>query len=78
MGATQRCAKARLPAGTYDNRSWVPGNNPKTAVHEYLTRLQAEGRQAVDGRPLALVIDKSIENRLQVTVAPDGYLRRPE
>lgn len=53
-----------MPADTYPDRPWGPGNNPKTAVWEYLkTHKEFE-------------IDKSIQNKLLVTVAPDGYLKR--
>lgn len=53
-----------LPDDMYPDRSWGPGNNPKTAVWEYLkTHSEFE-------------IDKSIHDKLQITVAPDGYLRR--
>jgi cephalosporin hydroxylase len=58
------------------DRSWGQGNNPKTAVWEYLRRLKEEGRRAADGARLALEIDKTIENKLLITVAPDGYLKR--
>jgi cephalosporin hydroxylase len=40
------------------------GNNPKTAVWEYL-KSHAE-----------FEIDKSIPDKLHITVAHDGYLRR--
>lgn len=65
-----------LPAGSYPDRPWDKGNNPKTALHEYLRLLQKESRNAIDGKPLHFEIDKSIENKLLITVAPDGYLRR--
>ncbi len=53
-----------VPADVFTNRPWEPGNNPKTAVWEYLkTHPEFE-------------IDKSIENKLLITVAPDGYLKR--
>jgi cephalosporin hydroxylase len=53
-----------MPAALAGDRPWGPGNNPKTAVWEYLkTRPEFE-------------IDKSIENKLLITVAPDGYLKR--
>ena len=52
------------------------GNNPKTAVLEYLSCLKSEGRKAVDGMPLNFEIDKTIEDKLMITVAPDGYLKR--
>ena len=53
-----------LPPGLYPNRPWDVGNNPKTAVHEYLRQ---------DDR---FEIDRDIEAKIQITVAPDGYLRR--
>ena len=53
-----------MPAALAGDRPWGPGNNPKTAVWEYLkTHPEFE-------------IDKSIENKLLITVAPDGYLKR--
>ena len=48
----------------YPDRPWGRGNNPKTAVHEYLKKHPE------------FEIDKSIESKLLITVAPDGYLRR--
>jgi cephalosporin hydroxylase len=65
-----------LPAELYTSCSWGPGNTPKTAVWEYLRRLKNEGRTAADGAPLHFEIDKMIENKLLITVAPDGYLKR--
>jgi len=46
------------------DRPWGPGNSPKTAVWEYL-------KSHSD-----FEIDKAIQNKLQITVAPDGYLKR--
>jgi cephalosporin hydroxylase len=65
-----------LPADTYPDRPWGKGNNPKTSTREYLRRLKDEGRAATDGLPLNFEIDKSMENKLLITVAPEGYLRR--
>lgn len=66
-----------MPDEMFADRPWGKGDNPKTAVWEYLRRLQGdEGRQASDGQPLAFEIDRSIEHKLQITVAPDGYLKR--
>ena len=45
-------------------RPWGVGNNPKTAVFEYL--------KTNDN----FVIDKSIDNKILISVAPDGYLKR--
>lgn len=53
-----------LPAGMFPDRPWGPGDNPKTAVWEYLKSHDE------------FEIDKSIQDKLQITVAPDGYLKR--
>ena len=55
-----------LPAGSFPDRPWDVGNNPKTAVQEWL-----------ESHP-EFEIDKSIDNRLLISVAPDGYLKRAE
>lgn len=53
-----------LPADMFPDRPWGPGDNPKTAVWEYLKNHPE------------FEIDKSIQDKLLVTVAPDGYLKR--
>lgn len=65
-----------MPDGMFEDRPWGKGNNPKTAVWEYLHLLETEGRRANDDHDLALQIDRSIETKLLLTVAPDGYLQR--
>lgn len=65
-----------LPEETFSDRPWGKGDNPKTAVWEYLRRLKEEGRRMTDGTELVFEIDKTIENKLLITVAPDGYLKR--
>jgi len=40
-----------LPSGSYPDRPWDKGNNPKTALHEYLRCLKEEGRTGCDGNP---------------------------
>lgn len=53
-----------MPGDLFPDRPWAPGDNPKTAVHEYLkTHRNFE-------------IDTTIPHKLQVTVAPDGFLKR--
>jgi len=53
-----------VPGGTIPGSPWGKGNNPKTAVWEFL-KTHTEFK-----------IDKSIENKLLITAAPDGYLKR--
>ena len=53
-----------MPPGFFADRPWDVGNNPKTAVREYLENHDE------------FVIDKELENKLLITVAPDGYLKR--
>lgn len=53
-----------IPPNIPPDRSWGPGNSPMTAVWEYLkTHSEFE-------------IDKAIDTKLQISVAPNGYLKR--
>jgi len=53
-----------MPASMFPDRPWGPGDNPKTAVREYL-RTHSE-----------FEIDKAVDYKLLISVAPDGYLKR--
>lgn len=53
-----------MPEDMFPDRPWGSGNNPKTAVWEYLK-----------SHP-EFEIDKSIQHKLLITVAPDGFLKR--
>ncbi len=55
-----------MPDDMFPDRPWGRGNNPKTAVWKYLkTHPEFE-------------IDRHIQHKLLITVAPDGYLKRIE
>lgn len=53
-----------MPKDMFQDRPWGPGDNPKTAVWEYLTTHPE------------FEVDKSIDHKLLISVAPDGYLKR--
>ena len=53
-----------LPQGMYTDRPWDKGANPKTAVWDYLKNHPE------------FEIDRSMQDKLQITVAPDGFLKR--
>lgn len=53
-----------LPDGTYADRPWGPGNSPRSAVQEYL-----------QSHP-EFVVDARIDQKLLISVASGGYLRR--
>ena len=53
-----------MPPNFFLDRPWDVGNNPKTAVKQYL-----------HSNP-SFIIDRGIQDCLQITVAPEGYLRR--
>ena len=53
-----------MPDEMFPDRPWGKGNNPKTAVWEFLKNHDK------------FEIDKEIENKLLITVAPDGFLKR--
>ncbi len=52
-----------FPAGYFHDRPWDKGNNPKTAVAEFL---------AANPR---FQVDQDLESKLLITVAPGGYLK---
>lgn len=53
-----------LPKELYPDRPWGPGDNPMSAVHEYLK-----------SHP-EFAIDTSIDHKLLISVAPNGFLKR--
>ena len=53
-----------MPKSMFPDRPWGPGDNPKTAVWNYVKRNPG------------FEIDRSIDNKLLISVAPDGYLKR--
>ncbi len=52
-----------MPDGSFPDRPWGKGNNPKTAVREFL------------GHNDRFEVDEAIEGKLLMSVAPGGYLR---
>ncbi|NEP39545.1 MAG: cephalosporin hydroxylase [Okeania sp. SIO2H7] len=52
-----------MPDEYFPNRPWKKGNNPKTAVWEFLKTSDR------------FEIDKELEDKLLITQAPDGYLK---
>jgi cephalosporin hydroxylase len=53
-----------MPKDLFHDRPWGPGDNPKTAVWEYL-KSHSE-----------FSIDKNLQSKFLITVAPDGFLKR--
>ncbi|MEO9590357.1 cephalosporin hydroxylase family protein [Rhodopirellula bahusiensis] len=53
-----------LPEGMFPDRPWGKGDNAKTAVHEYV------------GNNDNFSIDTTYNDKLLITVAPDGFLKR--
>jgi cephalosporin hydroxylase len=65
-----------LPANFYEDRPWGKGNNPKTAVFEYLRLISESDYLGTDNQPLLFEIDKSIEHKIVLTASQDGFLKR--
>lgn len=53
-----------MPAELCEGRPWRPGNSPLNAVHDYLKQHPE------------FEIDRAIHEKLQITVAYEGYLKR--
>ena len=53
-----------MPKNSFPDRPWDVGDNPKTAVHKWLEQNKN------------FEIDKAIDDKLLISVAPNGYLKR--
>ena len=53
-----------LPEASFSDRPWDVGNNPKTAVRSWL-------KERTDFQ-----IDHEIDQKLLISVTPNGYLKR--
>lgn len=53
-----------MPYNSFDDRPWSVGNNPETALRSWLLENPN------------FSIDKSIDNKLLISVAPNGFLKR--
>jgi cephalosporin hydroxylase len=53
-----------LPDKLHSDRPWGKGNNPKSAVFKFLAKNSN------------FVIDSAIDEKIQISVAPSGYLKR--
>jgi cephalosporin hydroxylase len=52
-----------MPTDSFPDRPWGKGNNPKTAVREFLSRTDR------------FEVDRDVEGKLLLTVSPGGYLK---
>jgi cephalosporin hydroxylase len=66
----------RMPDGMFHPRPWTHGNSPMTAVQHFLSFVATGERFGADGKKLYFEIDRRIDSKLLVSVAPSGYLRR--
>ena len=53
-----------MPEGAFPDRPWGKGNNPRTAVDQFLRENDR------------FEVDVAIEEKLLITVSPGGYLKR--
>ncbi len=53
-----------MPKGFFKDRPWDKGNNPATAVRMFLKNNKN------------FIVDKEIDNKLLITSAPEGFLKR--
>ena len=65
-----------LPDDLFPDRPWGIGNNPKTAVYEYLQRLESRSLTNNEEDAIEFEIASEIDSKLLISVAPSGYLRR--
>ncbi len=66
----------QLPDSFFPDRPWGKGNNPATAMKEFVKSLENEKVLAEDGGRLLFESDTKIDNKLLVSANPGGYLQR--
>jgi cephalosporin hydroxylase len=52
-----------MPEGSFPNRPWDKGDNPRTAVDAFLETTER------------FEVDTALDAKLQISVAPGGYLK---
>lgn len=65
-----------LADDVFPDRPWSKGDSPKTAIAAYQKILADQGRTATDGDALRLALDRSIDDKLLLSAAPGGWLKR--
>lgn len=65
-----------LPRDFFPDRPWNPGNSPRTAIGAFLRDCEAQGLRGIDGALLDFRLDSTIDDKLLVTAAPGGFLKR--
>jgi cephalosporin hydroxylase len=65
-----------LPDKLWKDSPWGKRNNPKTAVWEFMKMVDAGKLKDKNGKKMKFNMDKIIENKLLISVAPDGFLKR--
>jgi len=65
-----------FPPGSFPERPWDKGNNPMTAAREYLGQSESGVLRDIHGKAMRFAVDSEYDKKLQITVAPHGYLKR--
>ena len=65
-----------LPDDIFPDRPWGKGNNPKTAVYQYLQQLDSKSGKDNSDDDIEFEIINEIDSKLLISVAPSGYLKR--
>lgn len=67
-----------LPVNFFANRPWNPGDSPQTAIGEFIDECQNESLKDRFGKTVRFEIDHSRSDKLMITAAPGGFLRRSD
>lgn len=62
----------------FKDRPWGKGNNPKTAVDEFIKNCEIDAILNKNGKNLKFEVDRALEHKLLLTVAPGGFLKRTQ
>ena len=65
-----------LPEESFAGRPWSIGNNPLTARDAFLNNLARNPVKGYDGNELFFEVEAAVDDKLLISVAPGGYLKR--
>ena len=65
-----------LPDNMYPDRPWGKGNSPKSAVLKFMEDVQLKKIKDRSGKDMVFEVDHVKEDKILITVAPNGFLKR--
>ena len=65
-----------MPENFFKDRDWGRGNSPLSAINKYLEECKNNKIVGLDKKPLKFKLNDEINNKILLTVSPNGFLKR--